>query len=292
VDNRVFLLGLDLLYREVMKEHEREELLGCARRVAEVLHVTPANVPIEGYYAEDEQLTEYFRLIRALQMTDKDSAAAASSLPELQRLLDVTSAPLYGRAQYTKKLLPTGRNALSQALLDTKPDWTVKRLTAAAYNAALMTDDISLVGLAARVKDPVVLAAAGESVVLFTEMMFTGLSERQPPKYEYVWKVDEDLAEHARRFIDTFNTLFGEELPPPDEAQAEHYWRANDKTKIRGRCVRLGYNNTVSPPRHYHWGICRDAGGKFVVQEFWKPEVWTTKRYRSTLEVSGRCPEL
>jgi len=58
VDNRVFLLGLDKLYRDAMKRHERGELLACARRVAAPLHETPADVPVEGYYAEDEQLTE------------------------------------------------------------------------------------------------------------------------------------------------------------------------------------------------------------------------------------------
>ena len=41
VDNRVFVLGLDKLYRDAMKQHEREELLLCARRVAEVLQVVP-----------------------------------------------------------------------------------------------------------------------------------------------------------------------------------------------------------------------------------------------------------
>lgn len=30
VDNRFFSLGLDGLYRDAMKEHERGELLGCA----------------------------------------------------------------------------------------------------------------------------------------------------------------------------------------------------------------------------------------------------------------------
>lgn len=67
VNNRVFLLGLDELYRESMKTHERHELLICARETADALSVAPADVPIEGYYTEDEDLTEYFRLVRALQ---------------------------------------------------------------------------------------------------------------------------------------------------------------------------------------------------------------------------------
>jgi len=69
VDNRVFLLGLDKLYRDAMKDNERTELL------------------------------------------------------------------------------PSGRDVLSQALLDTEPpEWTVANLTEAAHNAAFASDDISLVG--------------------------------------------------------------------------------------------------------------------------------------------------
>lgn len=37
VDNRVFLLDLDELYRESMKTHERKELLRCAQESAQAL---------------------------------------------------------------------------------------------------------------------------------------------------------------------------------------------------------------------------------------------------------------
>ncbi len=147
------------------------------------------------------------------------------SLPEFQRLRDVTSAPLYGRAQYSGKLLPVGRDALSQALLDTFPNWTAAGLAAAACEVALKTDDISLVGLAARVQDVVVLAALRQSVVLYAELMYGAALHPPPP----TWKVDEELAQQARRFIDAFNALFGEELPPPDPAQAERYYRPGNR---------------------------------------------------------------
>ena len=290
VDNRVFLLGLDKLYRDAMKQHERGELLGCARRVAKALNATPADVPVEGYYAEDTQLTEYFRLVRALQDIDESAISKVDSLPEFQRLRDVTSAPLYGRAQYTGKLLPTSRDALSQVLSDTFPDWTVAGLVGAACRTAQETDEISLVGLAARVRDAVVLTAVRESVVLYAEIV-EGAALNPPPP-EYVWQVDDDLARHARRLIDVFTALFGEELPPPEPAQAEHYWHAYKHNEILGRCVRLGYDDSILPIRHYHWAICRAANGEFVVQEFWQPEVWTTTRYRSALPGGGRCPEL
>lgn len=290
VDNRVFLLGLDELYREAMKQHERGELLKCARRVAEILRATPADVPVEGYYADDKKLTEYFRLVRALQDVDESATSSVDSLPAFQRLREVASAPLYGPAQNVGKLLPTGRDALSQALHDTFPNWTVANLTAAADSKGRETDDISLVGLAARIKDPVVLAALRESNVLYAEMVYG--AARNPPQPKYVWNVDKEVAQHARRFIDTFNSLFGEELPQPDPAQAERYWHAYDNNDILGRCVRLGCDDRISPQRYYHWAIRLAPGGEFAVQEFWTPEVWTTTRYRSAYRGAERMPEL
>jgi hypothetical protein len=289
VDNRTFLLGLDKLYRDAMKRHEREELLRCARRVAAVLDVAPTAVPVEGYYAEDEQLTEYFRLVRALQEVRKEQTSAVASMPEFQRLWDVTSAPLYGKPIQDNKLLPVGRDALSQALYDTMPEWSVKRLTETAYRVAEEMDDFSLVGLAARAQDMVALTATRESVVLYAEKVFASAARwSQRPKY--IWKVDKELAEQARRFIDAFSTLFGDKLPPPEPAQAESYWHACKGNEILGRCVLLGYNDAVSPTLGYHWAICRRNDDTFSVQEFWHPEVWTTNRYRSALRNKGRCP--
>ncbi len=60
ITNRIFLLGLDELYREAMKQNERGELLACARITAKALSLEPADVPVEGYYSEDDELTEYF----------------------------------------------------------------------------------------------------------------------------------------------------------------------------------------------------------------------------------------
>ena len=290
VDNRVFLLGLDKLYRDAMKEHERGELLRCSRRVAGALDVTAADVPVEGYYAEDQSLTEYFCLVRALQDIDESATSSVVSLPEFQRLRDVMSSPLFGRPQWRDKLLPVGRDALSQALRDTFPDWTLANLTTAAQSTALETDEISLVGLVARVRDAVVLAAVRESVVLYAEMVVG--AALHPPRPKYVWEVDEELAEHARRFVDAFNRLFGEELPPPDPGQAEVYWHGYDGNEILGRCVRLGCDDRVLPMRHYHWAICHVGTGEVAVQEFSSPELWTTTRYRSALRGRGRCPEL
>jgi len=280
VDNRVFLLGLDDLYRSAMKRNEGLELLRCAREVAWTLHIKPADVPVEGYYAEDERLTEYFRLLRAFQEEPNSRVAAVERLPAYRRLYEVTSSPLFGRPRKEDKLLPVGHDALSNALQQLAPHWTIPMLTAAADQAARAMDDYSLVGLAARTQDPVVLAALRESVVLYAQAMLAGKAY-QPPVLD--WRVDAELADQANRFIRTFNALFPVGMPLPAAAaeNAQKYWNAGVKNTVVmvGRCVRVGYDDRRNPVVHDLWGIKRSQG-RLEVEDFWAPEIWTTERYR------------
>ena len=282
VDDRTFLLGLDKLYRDAMKRHERAELLLCARRVAAALNIPPETGPVEGYYA-GRSGADRILPARPRPPVSRPGAHARgrflAGVPAFARCHVVRR--YIGKAIWSGKLLPAGRDALSQALADTQPDWSGPLLTETAYKAAEEMDDFSLVGLAARVQDPVVLTATRESVVLYAEVMVGSALQPQRPKY--VWNVNKELAEQAGRFIDAFGTLFGDELPPPDPTQAARYWHACADNEILGRCVRLGYNDAGSPVLQYHWAICYGDDGTLVVQEFWHPEVWTTERYRSAL---------
>lgn len=276
VDNRTFLLGLDELYRHAMKGHERGELLACARVVAAALIVPPADVPIEGYYTEHPDLGAYFLLMRALQTVDGKRLAEVESLPEFRRLLAVTSSPIFGRAA-GDSLLPTGRDPLSEALAAAPPtEWAVEKLTSSAAAFASQNDDYSLVGLACRAEDPVVIAALRESVVLYAERM-AGYSGG-PVRHEYVWRVDGEISAAGQRFVNAFNALFGQALPPATAESAEIFFHAAAAADIVGRCVSLGYVNNPEH-RHYHWAVV-GAGGQFAVHEFWAPEPWTTERYR------------
>jgi hypothetical protein len=278
IDNRVFLLGLDDLYRSAMKRNEGLELLRCAREVAWSLHVKPADVPVEGYYAEDARLTEYFRLLRALQEEPNSRVTAVEGLPAYQRLYAVTSSRLFGFPRNEDKLLPVGHDAFSAALQKLAPHWTIPTLTAAAEEAAGAMDDYSLVGLAARAEDPVVLAALRESVVLYAETMLAGMSV-QPPIFE--WRVDAELADQANRFIHAFHALFpqGAPLPAATAENAGAFSGGFNVKKIVGRCVRVGYDDTRNPVMHYHWGLTQSQEG-VEVEDFWAPEIWTTERYR------------
>ena len=278
VDNRVFLLGLDELYREAMKEHEGRELLRCALRTAEVLRIAPGHVPIEGYYGESADLTAYFRLLRALQHQPKSRSTEVSRLEEYQRLLAVTSSPIFGRRGARTLRAPAGRDPLSEAMRRTE-QWSLVTLVPGAEQAARETDDFSLVGLAAFANDAVVLAALRESVVLYAELMLLGMP--QEPTIE--WRVDADLALQAARFVDAFNALFpiGRHLPAPVAENRKRFWDASDENGVVGRCTRLGADS--SGTSHYHWAIRWGMGDQLMVEEFWRPEIWTTARYRDSL---------
>jgi hypothetical protein len=84
------------------------------------------------------------------------------------------------------------------------------------------------------------------------------------------------------QFVSTFNTLFNEDLPVPNEMNAGFYYNAADLWGVVGRCVRLGYDDTAEPLRHYHWAIKMD-GSEVVVEDFWDTEIWTTERYAQNM---------
>ncbi len=251
IDNRTFVIGLDELYRNAMKRFESVTLLPCARTVAKTLDAPPANVPVEGYYHETPALQEYFLWMRRLQEVDESAEAQVGRLREFQLLWDVTSSPLFGRAQRHGKLLPVGRDPLAQALLDTRPNWHLEGLVKAAYEAAIRYDDVSLVGLAARCQDAVTLAATRES-------------------------------EAANRFIAAFNRFVPGGLPEAVAGNAEVFYKAYADNDVIGRCVRIG--QTEDGLRHYHWAIAArrvsPEGVDLLVDEFWSDELWTTEDYR------------
>ena len=277
VDDRVFLLGLDELYREAIKAHEREELLDCARRVSSDLRVSPSDVPIEGYYTEDEALAEYFRLIRALQAEPPDRRQELADTSSLDRLQEVMSSKIFGRTTIGDNLLPAGSDPLSEALEKTFPNWTVKNLTQTAYECVKNSDDYSLVALAALSQDPIVLTALRESVVLYTVPVVAAFTDK--PEYVYVWSVDPIIEEQAKKFVTTFNELFSKRLPAPNAANAACFYNASDLWSLLGRCVRLGYDNSTDPVRHYHWAIKRGEDFDLKVEEFWDTVLWTTEQY-------------
>lgn len=282
VDNRVFLLGLDELFREAMKRHERDELLRCARETARTLSIDAVDVPIEGYYSEDERLTEYFRLVRGLQGVPRGRETEVAGLASFQRLKQVIESPIFGPPFDGQFLFSSGEDALAIALKVSFPDWTVENLTNAAFAVAVGSADFSLVTLAALSRDAVALAALRESVVLYAVAVAGSAMESDS---EYDWEVDPFIQRRADQFVETFNRLFEERLPSPVPENAKDYWIAFQKSDPIGRCARIGFNNRVEPVRHYHWAIDQDAKNRTFVRDFWDTEIWTTARYRAKFEL-------
>jgi hypothetical protein len=288
IDDRYLLLALDRMYRGAMRQFERTVLLPAARKVARRLWIGRADVPVEGYYSADRRLSKYFRLMRALQEAPESSGQAVVNLHEFRLLERVCSSPMYGRPVRSGKLLPRGWDALTQALADEAPDWTLARLVPAARTAALALDDYSLVGLAARIEDPVVLAALREYAVLYGAVVLIG----GPLHPAFVWRVSPELAVQANRFVSAFNALVPEGLPAVAPENAHLFFDPECPfPDLVGRCVRLGIEPSTNPARHYHWAICRAAEGELRVQEFWSTDVWTTRRYLATGTDGGRCIE-
>ena len=199
-----------------------------------------------------------------------------------RRLRQVTKSPIFGPAFAGEHLLTVGKDSLSVALKMTFPEWNVENLTSTAYQCASDSDDFSLVALAALSREPVALTALRESVVLYAMALggYAALDEEP----QYVWAVDEVVQTRSARFVATFNELFGESLPEPVPENAKQFWIACDIWKIIGRCVRIGYDDSVRPVKHYHWAIDRDAQYNPTVGDFWDTDIWTTQRYREKLD--------
>jgi hypothetical protein len=280
IDDRAFLRGLDELYRTAIRREERHPLLLCAREIASALGVPPADVPIEGYYHEEDELTEYFRLVRALQRVDRSRASEVARMPAYERLLEVTSSPLFGKPA-GPGLLPLATDPLYDAL-DSVGHWSIDTLVERAREVMIDSDQYSLVALAAQTRDPVIITALRESVVLYAMQLTLSKAPPPPPMYRYLWRVDPALAARGARFIGTFNELFEDKLPAPVAENAEEFHVGRKASRIQGRCVCLAVDPS-DETRYYHWAIDKRPDGSYLVEEFWANELWTTQRYRAEL---------
>ena len=283
VDNRIFLLGLDALYRAAIKPHERGELREAAVCVAQDLGVGPADLPVGGYYAEDRLLTEYYGLVRSLQGVPEERRCDIRHNEAYLRLKTVSESPIFGTPARCGYVLERGRDPLYCAL-EAATEFDVKALTREAHDIATETNCFSLGGLAALSKDAVVLAALRESTVLYTFPAILRVPENLR-RVRYAWTVDSELEERARHFVNTFNHLFGESLPAPYERNARCFWEACDLDSVAGRCTRLAVNDSRKRNRYYYWAVEGSEAEPLAIRDFWAPDIWTTYRYRAEKKV-------
>ncbi|PHS19001.1 MAG: hypothetical protein COA78_01155 [Blastopirellula sp.] len=275
VDDDTFLLALDVFFREGMKQIESSELLVCAESISRELSLDPSTCPIEGYYHETPELSQYFRLMRSIQEVEKNREREISDTRSFERLKQVSSSSIFGICDDRDDLLlPRRRDVVAYALLDLAPEWKLQEVLERARDVS-SPDDYSLVGMACRFGSPYVVAALRETVALYAAMMPGCAWE-----IEYRWEVSSELETLANQFIEAASIDIGFEIPKANSENAPHYFEKGTGSDILGRCIAIGYNDAESPQLYYHWAIRLIlADGKPDVEEFWDEQLWTTERY-------------
>lgn len=277
LDNRSLLLALDYLYRENMKIFEREKLLPASTELVEKLGIPLIDVPVEGYYPESEELTEYFLKIRSLQKCTKIQRQTVQQSESYRLLSNVMSSEIFGKGIEVGDFFTQRRDPLYYALRNISVrEWSVAAITSEANTIAANSDDISLAGIAAFITDSVAVAAVRESVALYGSVA-VGCA-MIPPEITYEWQVDTEVQDKVNRFIGIFNVLTSGSIPEASPENIRYFYDACEENSIAGRCIYIGYDDTKDPVEKYHWAI-KPSGNGLVVEEFWSSEIWTTERY-------------
>jgi hypothetical protein len=278
LDNRALVLALDYLYREDMKIFEVEALLVESRRLLNQLSLPIVDIPIEGYYHESDDLREYFLNVRTLQQCSVDRKQEVENSDAYQLISKTLSSEIFGSGK-NDGFLPQRLDPLFYALQSIPVrSWSVESITSKAHSISIGCDDISLVGIAASINDPVVLTALRESVALYGAIA-VGCA-MMSPKVVFKWDVSEVLQSKVNRFIKTFNELTSSTIKEASPENVEYFYDAFEENEILGRCIYIGCDDTKEPMERYHWAIKPEAG-RVVVDDFWSEDLWTTERYQN-----------
>lgn len=276
INNRNLVLAIDYLYREDMKRFEVGALLPAASKLVELLSLSLVDVPVEGYYTENEDLTKYFLKIKTLQNCTNEDQSRVVNEDSYKKLSKTMSSEIFG---YGKKsgFFPQRLDSLYYALMDVPVnDWKVSTITEVAYELSEKNNDISLTGIAASLKDSVVLTALRESIALYGAVAAGCAME--PPEIRYEWNVDSKLEDSINQFIDRFNILTESSVKNANAQNVEYFYDAFEENKIAGRCIFIGLDDRKDPIENYHWAI-KYSQGDFIVDDFWSTDIWTTERY-------------
>ncbi|HUT29098.1 MAG TPA: hypothetical protein VMX13_04830 [Sedimentisphaerales bacterium] len=268
VDDRAFVVGLSELFRREMKTYEVATLLPLAETVCGALDLSPAMVPVEGYYSESDALERFFRLIRALQRAELRPVSPGPAKQGIQRLREVFTSPAMGRAEDSDRVLPRTSSPFGQALR-MMADWSIDSISRQAQRL-VRDDDAGLVAVASASGDPIAICVARESMALLAEVE---LAELETPRFS--WAVSEHVAEIAGRFVSSLADTTGIILPSAQRAFSQVYGQAAMDADLVGRCILVG-ERSGTPHPFYHWYIDSSVE-KPVVRDFWSTGIWTTK---------------
>lgn len=274
VDDRTFVVGLSELFRQEMKAFEVATLLPLAEHACKVLDLSLPVVPVEGYYAESDELERFFRLVRAMQSADMCKVSPDAGVDAIKRLREVFTSPVMGRLEESDRVLPRTSSPFGEALR-ILADWSIMDLSRHAQQL-VRADDAGLVAVAAATGDPLALCVARESVALTADVM---LAEVASPKF--VWAVSENVAGVAARFITALTETTGIMLPEPTATSSSLYGQTAQEADLLGRCILIG-ERSGNPYPYYHWYIDSQEGQR-MVKDFWSSSIWTTDNLRQTL---------
>lgn len=271
VGDRLFVVGLCELFRQEMKVYEATTLLPLAETACRAFGLSPAPVPVEGYYSESQELSRFFRLVRALQVTELRSASPGSAHESVRRLRGVFYSPAMGRAEENGRVLPRNSSPFGEALRTTA-DWSVEGLSLRSQRL-VRDDDAGLVAVASATGDAVAICVARESVALTAEVE---LAEVETPRF--TWAVSPRVAEIAGRFVSALAEVTGLVLPAARPSSAGIYGQAARDADLINRCILVGERPDVAYPL-YHWYI-EASKGEPRVKDFWSTALWTTHSLR------------
>lgn len=267
VDDRTFVVGLCELFREHMKVYEVATLLPLAESACKALDLSPAMVPIEGYYAESAELERFFRLIRAMQLAEMRELPAGPGASAIRQLRKVYGSPAMGRVAQNQNVLPRTDSPFGEAL-GILADWSIDGVSRLAQRL-VRDDDCGLIALAAASGDPLALCVARETLALSGLIM-----QMEADLPQFVWAVSGHVASVAARFVAALAEATGIMLPAPDAQSAHLYGQAGKDAALVGRCIWIG-ERVGNPYPFYHWWI-DSQNGLLTVKDFWSSEVWTT----------------
>lgn len=272
IDNRKVVIAIDHLFRQYMKRFEKQTLLPATKQLLKELSIEKQTFPIEGYYAESNELKEYFLNIRTLQQLPGDFKKQTQQFKEYKLLSNIFGSSIFGHQRDDYGFLPLRKDAVSLVLEDTPLDqWNIENITTKAGEYASANDDYSLVGCACWLKDSVLITCVKESMVLYSGLILSD------PIFE--WQVCAELEYRLNLFISEFNKLCNANIRTASPENARYFDKAAELNHITGRCIALGIP-TVNQTQHYHWAIRKENNLDYITHDFWSEELWTTERYR------------
>ncbi len=311
IDDIQYFRALESEVRDGMKSFEIS-LLPVAEQAVKDSGFSVGTYPVEGYYHEKPELTQYFNCIRTLQ-----GNYTTTITPAIQHLHNVYTHPIFGLKQgmrtainqtdvYYPQLNPvTISPVVDPVTVATQrlapphklPDWTTESII---QEAEKIPKGICLVGLALLVDelhkekgkyDPVATCAARETTVL-SAMKWINITS-VGPETKIDWRVSPKVEAYGKEVVNGYNDLITEYSMMVKRSQgsksAQRIVRQMTPKNVESvlkhapdmrRCVNLCADDRVG---FYHWAI-QEKNGRYHVVDFYAPQIVTTKEYQNDPE--------